>query len=115
MLFEKPEKNQELEVNDICPERDWLAKNLVSEYNGPLWFDPFLKSDCKVPPLDSLVTLFFNFVNEIHFSKAKELFLDAAASKYKNMKMIAVVTLLELILAGRKFGGFGGFSQKPPN
>ena len=92
VFFERPEKIRELEVNEICPEREWSDKDLISELKQPMWFDPFLKSDCKVPPLDSLVTLFFNFVNEIHLSKAKELFLDIAASKYNKMNMVAVVS-----------------------
>ena len=91
VFFEKPEKIRELKVNEICPEVHWSGKDLSVEYNGPLWIHPFLKSDCKVPPLDSLVTLLFNFVNEIHLSKAEELFLDVAVSECKKMNMIAVV------------------------
>ena len=33
----------------------------------------------------------------------------------KLTKAIRIITLREEILAGRKFGGFGGFCPKPPN
>ena len=91
ILFEKTEKIQELKGNEICPEREYVTKDLSSQNYEPMWFDPLLKTNCKVPPLDSLVTLFFNFVNEIPLSKAEDLFLDAADCKYKNMHMLALV------------------------
>lgn len=78
--------------NEVCPEGEWPDNIFKYENKAPMFFPPFLQNECKVTaPLNSIVTLLFNFVNEIPLAKAKELFLDAAHCKYKNMRMIAIM------------------------
>ena len=49
------------------------------------------------------------------FKRAKN--ISGIHDKYKwcCIPSVKMVTLREEILAGRKFGGFGGFCPKPPN
>lgn len=96
MNYDKP-----IKVNkspDICPEKVWdltdpifLKSNPISEWYSPLWMEPPLLPGCTAPPLNSLVTIVFNFASEIPIIKAETLLLDAAACRYKGMHMIALI------------------------
>lgn len=75
-----------VDPNEVCPEK----------YNGK-WDYPFylrnipFDSNCNAPPLKEIVTIVFNFVNEIPISKAAVLFEDIFFCMYKDLNFIAIV------------------------
>eukprot|EP00111_Clytia_hemisphaerica_P009601 TCONS_00028165-protein len=78
-------KKEMKDPGEICPEKYQGAKQDYPLYLNHIPLDP----TCKVAPLNSLVTVTFNFVNEIPATQAEELFEDAAFGMYKNMTFLA--------------------------
>jgi len=78
-------------ADDVCSEKDYSSKDAKIELHAPMWLQPWLEPNCKFPPLNTIVTLIFNFANEIPLEKAENLFEDAADCMYREMHMVALV------------------------
>lgn len=83
----KMQKTELTDPKEFCPEKYMGSKEDYPLYLKKIPLDP----SCKVPPLNKMVSVLFNFVDEIPISKAEDLFEDAAFGEYKNMTFIAFV------------------------
>ena len=81
----KIQKKDLTDPKEFCPEKYISPKHDYPLYLKSIPLDP----SCKVPPLNKMVSVIFNFVDEIPISKAEDLFEDAAFGEYKNMTFIA--------------------------
>ena len=81
----KMQEKDLVDPKEFCPEKYTHAKEDFPLFLKHILLDP----TCKVPPLNKMVSVVFNFVDEIPVSKAQDLFEDAAFGKYKDMTFIA--------------------------
>ena len=80
-------KKAVVDPKEFCPEKYISSKDDYPYYLKSIPLDP----SCNVPPLNKMVSVLFNFVDEIPIRKAEDLFEDAAFGKYKDMTFIAFV------------------------
>jgi len=86
-VISKPKPPKVDDLKEFCPENYTGSKQDHPLYINNIALDP----TCKVPPLNKMVTVIFNFVDEIAISKAETIFEDAAFCIYQNMTYVAFV------------------------